>query len=165
MQEKFVSYTEELNAIDYFEKTAIYLSSIRNNIQDWKWVFISLHGAIYALAIIVARGTNDVSVLQGNRVIGTRDALKKCVEKGALSNEDIERECLGRLIKEFRGGFEHYAPGVWSIQESGLRKITKCVFDVACKLLNSHSHFHYEIGENKRLELALNKIEKELRMF
>lgn len=162
MQEKFISYTEELNAIDYLEKTATYLSSIKNNIQNWKWVFISLHGALYVFSLIVARGTSDTSVLQGNWVIGIWDALNECVKKGVLDDEDIEKECLKRFVKEFRGGFEHYSPGIWCIQESGLKRITSCVFDILNKLISSNSYFHYEVGEKERLELALNKIKEEL---
>lgn len=163
--QKFISYTEELNAIDYLEKTATYLFSIRNNIEDWKWVFISLHGALYSFAIIVARGVSDIDVIRGNRVIGVWSALKECVKKGVLINEDIEEECLKRFIEEFRGGFEHYKPGFWSIQESGLRKITKCVFEIVCKLIISHSHFNYDVGEKERLELSLSKIKEELQVL
>lgn len=163
---KFISFTIELNGIDYLEKTFNYLRSVRTNPQDWKWIFISLHGAIYSFAIAVASGTSDTSVIgQSGKIIGIWKALKKCVAMGKLSKEDVSSKDFQEFISEFRNGFAHPKPGTWSIGASGLPRMTSSAFSVVKKLASSHSHFHYESGEKERLEESLAGIEEQLDSF
>lgn len=166
MEDKLVSYTEELNAIDFLEKTDFYLKSSIYNPQDWKWVFIALHGALYTIALIAARGTNDSSVIEKDgKVIGFWKALRRCVQLGFLTEVDVQQKELSIFTKDLRGGFEHYSPGIWAIQSAGLPRISNTIIEVIEKLLNSRIHVHYGDGEKERLDLVLLSIDETLRSF
>ena len=43
----FWRFPEESNAIDYLEKTVVFIKAAKDNPQEWKWVSIAIHGALY----------------------------------------------------------------------------------------------------------------------
>ncbi|MDE3838645.1 hypothetical protein C0966_04480 [Bacillus methanolicus] len=58
MEDKLILRTNELdNAIDYLEKAAYYFNN-RNDSHWFKWLMISLHGALYGFGVCAIKGTN-----------------------------------------------------------------------------------------------------------
>jgi hypothetical protein len=60
---KYLSVTEELNALDFLVNAGHYILETENNPFAWKWVTISLHGALYGFAICACKGTNRERVI------------------------------------------------------------------------------------------------------
>jgi len=65
--------TEQINAIDYLEKTNYFIQKTNKEKIAWKWVVLSLHGALYGFAICALRGNNPY--------IHTVEEKKECVKK------------------------------------------------------------------------------------
>jgi hypothetical protein len=56
--------TNELdNAIDYLEKAAYYFNN-RDDNYWFKWMIISLHGALYGFSVCAIKGTSTERVLE-----------------------------------------------------------------------------------------------------
>ena len=140
INEKFLRITEETNAIDYLEKTAFYLEESKSSDIAWKWVTISLHGALYGFAIAASSGTDSRSVLRKNgKLLSIWDAIKRCedptimctlVHAKALTLTHDQRESIQKLTSLLRNDFSHFTPKSWSIELHGLPQISLEVLEV-----------------------------------
>lgn len=64
MKDEFVLRTDELeNSIDYLEKAAFYYKN-REDKYWFKWLMISLHGALYGFGVCAVKGTSSERVLE-----------------------------------------------------------------------------------------------------
>lgn len=127
---KWMRYDEQTNALDYLEKCYHFLKTVEKERQNWKWVIITLHSALYGFAISACRGTNSDSVIHRTkkgheRLIDFNEALKRCQDPNwmrvnidykyyELSNQ--QKESIRMLHKVFRNNFEHFTPKSWSIE-------------------------------------------------
>ncbi len=147
-------FTTETNAADNLEKALYFLGNVKQCPEDWKWVIICCHSALYGFAVHVASGSNDSSVVNttksGNkRLISFGEALKICKgSEGArqaliLSND--EEESINILQNEFRNNFEHFNPCSWSIEVSGFPQDIKNIINVTKRVvfdINFYNHIH-----------------------
>lgn len=62
MKSKYIKFTEESNSIDYLEKACFYIQSIKTKPTNWKWVILSLHGALYGFMICALFGGHYGSI-------------------------------------------------------------------------------------------------------
>lgn len=155
IQPKCLHLTEELNALDFFEKAVAFLRETNASDIAWKWVVIGLHGAMYGFAVSACRGTDSSSVVQGEHLISFDQALKRC-ESGrsgkplVLSAE--ERESIRWLKKLLRNRFEHYRPCHWSIELHGFPTLAlNCVRVIDTLATATSQWVHLERTERKRL--------------
>lgn len=77
---EFFRIDETENAVDYLEKAGAFHASRDPN--RWKWLVISLHGALYGFAICAIQGTDPSRVTEvtkrGEKLISLDEALKRC---------------------------------------------------------------------------------------
>lgn len=83
MKPEYVRFSEERNAFDYLEKTIEFIRRAEQYPTDWKWVILSLHGALYGFMICALKGTDPDRVLvrknnQTPKLISFSTALKWC---------------------------------------------------------------------------------------
>ena len=122
MKPKFLRLTEELNALDDFEKAVFFIRETQHSDMAWKWVVLSLHGALYGFAISACQGTCADSVLDGTRLISFGEAIKRCkaCRPGKpLVLSSAERKSIDALKKSLRNNLEHFRPRHWSIELHG----------------------------------------------
>ncbi|MCK7518843.1 MAG: hypothetical protein MZV64_14495 [Ignavibacteriales bacterium] len=98
--------------------------------QNWKWVIITLHSAIYGFAVSACKGMNSDSVITKTksgheRLIDFDEALKRCQDPTwMLVNINYEEfkfsssqlKSIRKLHKVLRNNFEHFTPKSWSIE-------------------------------------------------
>jgi hypothetical protein len=139
MRPKWLRLTEEINALDFLEKGYYFIKQTELDKIAWKWVIISLHGALYGFAVCACKGTSSDNVIKNNRLINFDEALKKCQDKNImhmtcnskyLKLSDQQKWSIKKLKKEFRNNFEHYIPTSWSIEIHGMPRIILDVLDV-----------------------------------
>ncbi len=127
---QWIRYDEITNALDYLEKCYKFLIFIDSEPQNWKWVVITLHSALYGFAIAACKGMNSESVVtrtkRGHeRLIDFDEALRRCqdpawmrvninYEKFKFSSSQIK--AIRKLHKVLRNNFEHFTPKSWSIE-------------------------------------------------
>ncbi|WP_338789183.1 hypothetical protein [Metabacillus sp. FJAT-53654] len=64
MRDEFILHTDELdNSIDYLEKAAFYYKN-RKDKYCFKWLMISLHGALYGFGVCAVKGITIERVLE-----------------------------------------------------------------------------------------------------
>jgi hypothetical protein len=81
---------EKHNALDYLEMGVRYLLEVERTPWAWKWVCISLHGALYGFGVCAVKGTNDNSVIRGDgKLLGFDEILKRC------KDERFMERCMG----------------------------------------------------------------------
>lgn len=78
----FLEVTEETNAVDYLEQAHHHILETESKSFAWKWVAITLHGALYAFAVCAVKGTNPSRVTRTTksgieRLITFDDAVKR----------------------------------------------------------------------------------------
>ncbi len=127
---KLISFDEQTNALDYLEKSFYFLQTVDIEPQNWKWVIITLHSAIYGFAISACRGTDSDSVIKKNRkgykqLISFGEALDRCQNPNFMRANvnykyyefsEQQKDSLRVLQKVFRNNFEHFTPKAWSIE-------------------------------------------------
>ena len=167
-KEKWLRLSEEKNAIDYLEKAAIFIKSVPENYNDWKWVIIGLHGALYGFAIAACRGTDSRSVTtKKGRLISFWQALKRCQDpnhmKMLIHSEHLiltenQKQSIEALKSEFRNEFEHFKPKGWSIEIHGMPEIAIDVLEVIRFLaLETNTYVHLNEENRNLVEQLIEK--------
>lgn len=138
IKSKWLIFTEETNALDYLIKVEEFVKQSITDIKAWKWVVLSLHGALYGFAISACKGTDYTNVTKRTkkgkeRLITLSEALKICQDPNwmgtlyggiALKLTDSQKGSIRILKETLRNKFEHYIPRGWSIEIHGLPHIT-----------------------------------------
>jgi hypothetical protein len=166
IRSKWLRLTEETNALDYLEKAAWFIRQTEKDLLAWKWVVLSLHGALYGFAICACQGTNCENVVTKNKkgeekLIPFDKALELCqdnkymgmlVHSQPLVLAGTQSESIRRLKKELRNKMEHYVPSGWSIEVHGMPAITIDVLDVIKFLaIETRTYIHLNQAQIKRV--------------
>jgi hypothetical protein len=164
---KWLRLTEEINALDYLEQAYYYIQQTEKNDIAWKWVVITLHGALYGFAICACKGTNKANVTfktksGKEKLIDFDDALKCCQDQDLmktifggkhlqLSNE--QNISIKMLKQDFRNYFEHYIPAGWSIEIHGMPEMTINVLNVIRFLaINTGTCIHFNSTQKRKIK-------------
>jgi hypothetical protein len=150
---------EHSNALNYLEMLKEFSLNIAEDPFYWKWIMISLHGAIYGFAISTIRGTNVDSVVNNKgRLISFDEALKRCQNKSwmqyALLNQVLalnssQNDSI-RIMKDiFRNEFMHFKPKGWSIEIHDFPIITLDCLEVL-RFLGIQAYSGYRHNQNKQ---------------
>ncbi|HET6679789.1 MAG TPA: hypothetical protein VFG84_01200 [Gemmatimonadaceae bacterium] len=162
--------------MDNLEMCSRFLRELDEPIR-WKWAIIAAHQALYAFAVMAVQGTDACSVLErpedpSSRLISFWEALKRAKDPKYLWSGTTplvttpeEDRALERVVKEFRNGFEHFAPAGWSIEVSGmpalLGRVLRVIHGVSIGAQSGHV---YDADEAVRLRNALGAAAVELGM-
>lgn len=148
MEKKFIEFTDETNAIDYLAKVPFFLESAKRSRKDWKWVIISLHGALYGFAVCAAK-SGDSSHLSTKSKYGPRlkallPIIALCKDPNLMRSrggrtelilQSEEEDALKRLKNEIRNNFEHFHPNrSWFISEYAFMEMTETCIGIIEKL-------------------------------
>jgi len=167
IKEKWLRLSEKTNALDFLEQAYHYICQTEADILAWKWVIISLCGALYGFAICACKGTNYENVIfktkKGKvRLISFDEALELCqspnwmrmtVLSRHLKLSDSQRKSIDKLKNHFRNRFEHYIPMGWSIEVHGMPQIAMDVLDVIRFLaLDTDNYVHLTEAQRKRVK-------------
>lgn len=159
---QYARFTEESNAIDYLEKAVSYIKSATSKPEDWKWVVLAIHGALYGFMICNLKGTNPDNVSTGTKhLIDFKTALKRCQDTAwmnlggfasTLQLSENQKYALRRLHSEFRNQYVHYRPTSWSIQLNGMPEMLMHVFDALLAVLGMGCYYlHFEPGDSDKI--------------
>ena len=162
-RERDLSINEETNALDYLERAVQFIKETEKNYYAWKWVTISLHGALYGFAICACKGTDPNRVTQKNgNLIDINEAIKRCkkdaymqqyIDSKTLSITPGQSESIHWLITEFRNNFVHFSPTSWAIEVHGFPQIAIDVLGVVRFLaIDSNNLIHYKQSQIKRIK-------------
>jgi hypothetical protein len=170
-QEDWVSFTEESNALDYLRKTVEFAKRVETALEDWKWVVLSLYGALYGFMICALKGTNPDNVAytkgQQKRLISFGEALKRCQNPVYMSMMDSSRilnmsqtqkRSLGLIQEEFRDAFAHYQPRLWAIELHGMPEIVMDGLDVVRFLgVEASNYAHFNADDRKQIDALVTE--------
>lgn len=168
-----IRFTEEENAIDYLEKACYFTSSLKDSPNDWKWVMLALHGALYGFAICVLQGEvvyprgeeffekripNITKPNSEEEIISIRRAIKRCqdpeimkrkrsmISRSILQVDDSQKESIKKLVK-YRNRFIHYKPTQLIISTEKFPKMASDVLEVI-RFLALEANLHAGVWEN-----------------
>lgn len=171
MNETFMTFSEESNALDYFERAAHFIQETSTDSHAWKWVILSLHGALYGFAICACKGSDGETVTrktkQGPRLISFSEALSACqdpnrmqmtvLSKPLILNND-QRASINHLQRFLRNPFEHYIPMSWHIEINGMPTIAiHCIEVIRFLALNTGNYIMLAKDENDRIDLLTDE--------
>ena len=170
---KYVQFTEELNALDYLERAYKAIGSLRRDRRGWKWVVLSLHGALYGFAICAVKGTDRsrVTLPRTKRLIAFDDALKRSQSiewtrqftySRPVELTDDQKDAVRRL-KHVRNRFEHYLPLDWSVEEHGLTVSAIDALDVIRALALDTGNVRLNKAQKETVEACVRKGKEILR--
>ncbi|HEY7874050.1 MAG TPA: hypothetical protein VIG64_02900 [Actinomycetota bacterium] len=172
MNESF-ELSEESNALDYLEKTLSFLRQVEeHDLVAWKWVMISIHGAIYGFGVAAARGTNWDAVTyvrndQSRALKGFDEILKLCenpthmrmlVDSKPLQLTAEQRKSIEYLKDQLRNEFQHFLPRHWVLFVEGLPRITYRALEVVHYLaLETRTYVHLSSEEMSTVASLVNE--------
>ena len=169
---RFLSFTEESNALDYLEKAFYYIREIDHDHTAWKWVILALHGAIYGFAISACHGTNPDTVTRKTQkghdhLISFGKALERCqdptrmrmtVHSQHLVLADKQKHALERLKDTFRNTFEHFIPQNFHIDLHELPQMClDCLPIVEFLALKTGNYTQLSLNEQERTSFIVHQ--------
>ena len=166
---EYVHFSEESNAVDYLEKTVEFIHRADQKSTDWKWVILSLHGAIYGFMICALKGTDPDRVFHQTkrgekRLISFSEALKRCQDPQHMSMTtqsqtlrlSRQQQCSVEVLQEhFRNAFAHYQPCLWSVELHGLPEFVIDGLEVARFLAMETGNYTHLAAEDREHVSAL----------
>jgi hypothetical protein len=174
IEAKWLRVDEQTNAVNYLEMLNNFVYKVDENRFYWKWVMISLHGAMYGFAVSTIRGTNSDSVVittkNGERLISFDEALRRCQDKFwiqyALLNEvlvltETQKESIRKMKNLFRNEFIHFKPIGWSIEIHDFIRITlDCLNVIRFLSIQSYSGYRYNLNNQRRVKSLVFQTKK-----
>ena len=121
--------SEETNALDHLRKVSFFAHQTESDEWAWKWLSISLHGALYGFSISVAKGTDSLSVVKNGHLIPIWEALNICkelsernllIQSSKLVITNKQNDAIKLMTSVLRNEFMHFQPKSWSISLLGL---------------------------------------------
>jgi hypothetical protein len=175
---RWVRLTDETNALDYLERAGSFIRETEDNPFAWKWVVLALHGALYGFAVSACKGTDYETVVRrtkkgAERLVSLDAALQMCKDEAwmgtlhgglPLKLSASQEDSIRRLKQTLRNRFEHYRPGVWSIEIHGLPQIAIDVLDVISFLgVGTFRYQHLNESQRRRVRSIVYRSKKLLR--
>ncbi|WP_342488552.1 hypothetical protein MKX67_18395 [Cytobacillus sp. FSL W7-1323] len=175
MEEVYMSDQLE-NAIDFLEQAAIYHKD-NNFSHRFKWVCISLHGALYGFAVNSVGGTNPIERILKNtnkktnkwHLLNLMEILDLCqdpeliqvVNGKALKLTNYQEKAIKRL-NEYRNDFSHFGANGYSIIGS-LDCVVSPVLEIIRFLAIESNNILYFSDQKQRVEQALSSLESSVK--
>ena len=169
---EYARFSEESNALDYLEKAVEFIRRVDTNPTDWKWVILSLHGALYGFMVCALKGTDPdrVAFKDKNgkrRLISFAKALEWCQEPNRMNmttesktlclSEDQKRS-LDLVQEQFRNAFVHYQPCLWFIELHGMPGVVIDGLKVVRFLsLETGNYMHLTVEQCKHIETLVRE--------
>ncbi|MCM3179736.1 hypothetical protein [Cytobacillus horneckiae] len=160
------------NAIDFLEQAAIYHKDYEFT-HRFKWVCISLHGALYGFAVNSVSGTNPLETIFKNTnketnkwyLLELMNILKLCknpdliqvVNGKALELTEHQEKAIVTL-NEYRNNFSHFGANGYSVIGS-LDYVVSPVLEVIRFLGIESNNILYLPNQKQRVEQALSSLE------
>jgi hypothetical protein len=178
IQSKWFRLSEETNALDYLERAAGFIRETEQNTLAWKWVVLSLHGALYGFAICACKGTNLDNVTKktknGNqKLIYFDEAIVRCqdptymnmlMHSQPLVLSESQKESIRLLKKDLRNQMEHYVPMGWSIEIHGMPQIAIDALEVIRFLaVDTRTYIHFKPARIKKIKSLVFQSKKFLK--
>jgi len=174
---RYIKFSEESNALDYLEKAYHFIQKVDRNPNDWKWVIIALHGALYGFAVCACRGTDPHNVTfkskNSEKLISFDEALQTCQDPKIMKMTTLskhlelsskQKESIDILKKTIRNNFEHFIPKTWYIEIHGFPQIAIDVLDVIRFLaLEAHNYSHLSTYQTRQLKSYVYQSKKLLK--
>lgn len=171
VHERVLTFTEESNALDYLEKAFFYIRHIDHDHTAWKWVILSLHGALYGFAIAACHGTDPATVTRKTKnceqLISFGEALRRCqdparmqmtVLSACLELTDNQKTALKRLKDTFRNTFEHFIPKSLHISLHELPAMClECLPVVEFLALKTGNYTQLSLNERERISFIVHQ--------
>jgi hypothetical protein len=174
---QWIRYDEMTNALDYLEKCFTFLKTVEFEPQNWKWVVITLHSALYGFAISACKGMNSESVVtrtksSHERLIDFDEALKRCQDptwmRVNINYEEFkfspsQTKSIRKLHKVLRNNFKHFTPKSWSIELHYLPDMVYDCFEVV-RLLIIYSDVSWRLRgvKLKKVKLIIYQSKKNI---
>ena len=170
---KYVRLSEEANALDYLEKAYSALQQVQRRPEEWKWVVVGLHGALYGFAICVLQGTDPALVTKGDKdyLISFDEALRRCqmpervtfyTHSKPLTLTDDQKDAI-RFLKSVRNQIEHYVPKAWLIELHSLAISALDALKVVRFLALESGNPRLTSHQYHRVDICIAKAERLLR--
>ena len=164
---RYVRFTEEENALDYLERAYEALLRLPRQPQQWKWIVISLHGALYGFAICVLKGTDWEGVTRGpsKKLIPFGEAMQRCQSLDSMGFYTFskplqltpEQKDSIRFLKARRNQLEHYVPMRSLIEAHDLTVTAIDAIDVARFLALESGNVRLKLSQRQRVQACTAK--------
>lgn len=171
-------------AIDYLDKLSLFFDKTTTCKSYWKWVIISLHGAIYHFMLLALRNTdgsgvwkNEIRNERGHIDFSKEDEMYLISFNEAFKRIQNEKRMGGYMnskfyvsgknintamedLNEWRNSFVHYKPKGWSIEIKIFKNILKEVLPVLKFIVNDSGRVLLAEDEIKSINKIVEKIER-----
>ena len=174
-------------AIDYLDKIDLFFDKTVICKSYWKWIIISLHGAIYHFMLLALRNTDGSGVwkneIRNERghidfskedemyLISFKEAFKRVQDKKRMggymnskfyvSSKNIDTAMED--LNEWRNSFVHYKPKGWSIEIKIFKNILKETLPVLKFIVNDSGRILLEENEINSINIIIEKIQTRTR--
>jgi hypothetical protein len=153
------------NAFDYLEKAVLFLANGEHDIWSWKWVSISLHGALYGFAVCMAKGDQqELKKPSQKNWLDNFDLVFELCQNGKWINQfpgarklvltDQQKKSVELLQQLLRNGFEHFRPFSPDVKTDGLPEICSDYFALIKGIITESNTFSAR-WEEKQLQRAI----------
>jgi len=164
VKDEYLTISREGNAVEYLERSLIFLRETPTDLAAWKWVSIALYGALYGFALCACHTGwyPDITIHgKGKKTVGLAKALDLCQDKDrmgmtvggqVLRLTNGEKRAISLLSEGSRHIFEHFGPMIFSLEPALLRGVIPDALDVIEFLaLRTNTYVILEEEEEQRV--------------
>lgn len=176
MNQSWLRLSEEKNALDYLRRAKDFLGQVEDDKTAWKWVVLSLHGALYGFAICALKGTTSENVTRdrsNDYLIKFDTAIERCQDSSymdmtanskVLELSESQKEAIDNLSNLYRNNIVHYTPKLWAIGIKGLEDMAVEVLDpIEFLALRSGNYIHLDSDQQQEVKSIIDDMQETLR--
>ncbi|MFC1453813.1 hypothetical protein ACFLQL_01385 [Verrucomicrobiota bacterium] len=165
---------EASNVVDYLKRAATFLEQTLEDVTAWKWVVISLHGALYGAAVcnLYLMDRKEVLVKDTEKLIDFATVVRRCqdarfmnglVTTNVLHLTPRQKRSIKFLNQPFRNSFVHFSPTSWAIVLRGFPDMVRDVVQAIIFLtLESGNHIMHLAKHRDELLACFHRIAETL---
>ncbi|KWW20290.1 hypothetical protein AS888_19320 [Peribacillus simplex] len=164
------------NAIDFLEQAGSYYRKYGYN-HRFKWVCISLHGALYGFAVTYVKSGNPLDTIFKNteketskwRLLSIMEILKLCKKEELIQSVNgkvlvlTEKQKIAiERLNEYRNSFSHFGASGYSVIGT-IDEIVEPVLEVIRYLILESNRIICSSNKKVKIERTLSSFENEVK--
>ncbi|MFD5854062.1 hypothetical protein ACFWGC_28535 [Cytobacillus pseudoceanisediminis] len=164
------------NAIDFLEQASFYYRNYGYN-HRFKWVCISLHGALYGFAVTYVKSGNPLDTIFKNtekdtnkwRLLSIMEILKLCKKEELIQSVNgkvlvlTEKQKIAiERLNEYRNSFSHFGASGYSVIGT-IDEIVEPVLEVIRYLSLESNRIICSSNQKERIKRTISSFENEVK--
>lgn len=176
IRKKYIILDEEINPIDYLNRSVDFLEKIDEDRLYLKWFTIAFHGAVSSFIIMKLSKINSQQIFidsktnlhpKERRLVDLKSAYKLLKSKASMDGNQYKTNgkqdaCINELIDQLRNQLIHFKPMVWAAEPWYFAESCLPLVDIIRFCIDDYKFRNFE---KSKINQKLEELEKLLKKY